>query len=302
MESLLLKSFKVFVVLLLITGCTPERNNPFDPMGEDSVWVNLYRPEAITILPDGNLCVANKNGFTIFNTEGDSIDFFYPVGRVNGLDVGFGRIIGVYGGSMKVFALDGTFEKGIGGCEYNSQPYSFLNLTGIYANDTNLYLIDSNVVIKMNSSFECVARWKSSEDKALYDIFYSEGYLYATLKNSIGVQVFDTSGRFITEESNTYFWTGDECFSRGITGDNSGNLFFFTYSVYFSSLDSTYHIDDSRICLMKEMNCEGVSGEFIQEFLGEDDLVDVMYYEGYLYVTEYWDNSMRKLWLDGYIP
>lgn len=279
-------------------GCSPDRNNPFDPIGEELAWINVYRPEAITILPEGNFCVANREGFTIFDTEGDSIDCSYPVGGVNGLDVGFGRIIGVYGGSMKVFTLDGTFEKGIGGYEYNSHPYNFSNLTGIYADENCLYLVDRNAVIKMNSSFECEARWESSENKALYDIFYSKGYLYATLKNFIGIQVFDTSGKFIKEENLQAGYWGDDYFSRGITGDNNGNLFFFAYSGYFSSLLLKDNISANWICVVKEMNYEGTSWKFSQE----RDLLDIVYYDGYLYVTKYWDNSVRKLWLDGYIP
>ncbi len=302
MESLSLKGFKLFVFLLIIAGCSPERNNPLDPMGEELAWINIYRPEAITILPGGNLCVANRNGFTIFTPEGDSIDRFYPAGVVTGLDVGFGRILSVDRGNLRLFALDGDYQGLIDQYEYEIQRFFFSNLTGIYADENYLYLVDSNVVIKMDSSFECLARWESSENKALYDIFYSNGYLYATLKNSIGVQVFDTSGNFIKEENKTAFWVGDECFSRCITGDNSGNLFFFAYSIYFSSLDSTYHIDDGWICVLKEMNYEGTSGEFLQEFLQENDLLDIVYYDGYLYVTKYWGNNVRKLWLDGYIP
>jgi hypothetical protein len=298
MESLSLKGFKLFIFLLIIAGCSPERNNPFDPMTEELAWINIYRPEAITILPDGNLCVANRERFTIFTPEGDSIACFYPAGGVNGLDVGFGRIISVYGSGMRVFALDGTYETGIGLYEYNSQLYDFSNLTGIYADENYLYLVDSAVVIKIDSSFECLARWESSEDKALYDIFYSKGYLYATLKNSIGIQVFDTSGNFIKEENLQAGYWGDEYLSRGITGDNTGNVFFFAYSRYFSSLDSTYHISDSWICAVKEINYEGTSWKFSQE----RDLLDIVYYDGYLYVTKYWGNNVRKLWLDGYIP
>jgi hypothetical protein len=299
MESLLSKSFKLFISLLIIAGCSPERNNPFDPMGEELVWVSVFRPEAITVLPGGNLCISNLGKFTIFSPEGDSIDCFYrhsPM-EINDLDVGFGRILSAYREALRLFALDGTFQNLVDQYEYESQLYNFSHLTGIYADDSYIYLVDSNAVIKMDSSFECLARWESNDDKTLYDIFQNEGYLYATLKNSIGIQVFDTSGNFVKEENLTDYWR-DESFSRGITGDNTGNLFFFAYCRYFSSLDSAYHIDHSRICVIKEIGYEGT----LREFLEGDDLLDIVYDDGYLYFTKYWDNNVRKLWLDGYIP
>jgi len=299
MEYLSLRVFRLLVFLLLVAGCTPERNNPFDPLGEEREWISIERPEAITILSSGNLCVANRNGFNIFTIEGDSLDCFYPTGGVSGLDVGFGRILSVDRGVLRLFALDGAYQTSINQYEYESQQYDFSNLTGIYADDNFLYLIDSNIVVKMKSSFECLARWESYNDKTLYDVFYSKGYLYATIKNSIGVQVFDTSGNFIKEENLQTVFGGDyEKLSRGITGDNAGNLFFFAYSRYLWPFDSTYHIGDSWICTMKEIGYEGTSGKFLQD----EDLLDIVYYDSYLYVTGYWNNNVRKLWLDGYIP
>jgi hypothetical protein len=299
MESLLLlKGFKFFVILLLITGCTPERDNPFDPLGEDREWISIERPEAITVFSNGNLCIANGNGFNIFTTNGDPIDCYYPTGGVTSLDVGFGKILSVDWGVLRLFSRDGTFQTLVDEYIYEGQRYEFSKLTGIYADDGSLYLIDSNLVIEMDSNFECTSRWESFENKVLYDIFYSNGYLYATLKNSVGMQIFDTSGNFIKEENLETIYGGDEYFSRGITGDNAGNLFFFAFSIYFSSLDSTYYIEDSWIYAVKEINYEGTPFKLLIEI----DLMDIVYCNGYLYVAKYWSNSVRKLWLDGYIP